>query len=69
MPLSRRAREELERQRREAERLWTVRIRLPADTVNPGRTMARVLKALGRRYRVRCVAIMENHPAQRVETD
>jgi hypothetical protein len=69
MPLSPRARAGLDRQRREAERLWTIWVRLPVDVLNPGRHMARVLKALLRRYRVRCVTIMENEPAQCVETD
>jgi hypothetical protein len=68
MPLSPRARAELERQRREQERTWTIRVRLPADVLNPGRHMARVLKALLRRYRIRCIAICDNAPDERAST-
>jgi hypothetical protein len=62
----------MEKRRREQELTWTVQVKLPADVVNPGRFMARVLKGLLRRYRVRCVALMDNRhgePDQRVETD
>jgi hypothetical protein len=68
MPLSPRARAAWEKQQREALRTWTIRVMLPADAVNPGRYMARVLKALGRQYRIRCVAILENDPTVEVSS-
>lgn len=56
-----------ERKRTELQ-TWTIQVKLPPDVVNPGRYMARVLKALLRQYRVRCIALKDGLPSERVES-
>lgn len=44
---------------RHADDVWLFRVKLPAGLPNPGRYMASVLKALGRRFGVKCVAVLD----------
>jgi hypothetical protein len=46
---------------------WILTIDLPADVVNSGQVMARVLKHLLRTWGVRCTAIQEGEEEKRLQ--
>jgi hypothetical protein len=54
----------------DAERTWTIQVRVPSDIPihRAGRWMARLLKYLLRTWGVRCIAVRDSEPAERVES-
>jgi hypothetical protein len=69
VPASEKRLRDYERRQQEQLLTWTIQVRLPPTVAShAGRYMAKVLKALLRRYGVRCLALRDALPSERVQT-